>query len=756
DVTLASNLTGFNYVKIVGMLSINSYTLSTTNFILGSGGTINQNTGTLQFSETTPDFSGTFNYNTGTTYYDVSSATYVVDDATTYYNLKLRCASGVDCQIGQAITCENMEIVAASAGQVFLRTGSDIVTVNGNVTIGSNSTLDIYDDGQAAARIIEIKGNFTNNGTFDAVGGGEMIFSGTSVQTIGGTSSTTFYDLTINNSGSSDVDLADNAITISNNLAISDGTLDDNGLQITGNGTGTFTMSSGTFLTLGSSATATTFPPSFTSVNITLDANSTVVYNSDAAQTISSTPTYGHLSLVATAGVTKTIDGNVDVDGDLTIGTNNTLDASASNYNVNAASNWVNNGTSFNARNGTVTFDGSTNQSIGGSINTTFYNWTNNNTGTGITLNSAVTTVTNNLTMTDGDVDLNGNNIDLSSTGTIVGETDDSRIKGTSGVITTTRDINAPASLDVGGMGVILTTGSSDNLGSTTIQRGHTPQTGAGNTGIERYYDISPTNNSNLNMTLRFNYLAGQELRGQSETNFVLYRSTDGGSTWTDRAGTLNQSLNYIELASITAFSKWTVSNNSTDPLPIDLLSFTAEVEGNSIRLKWETATETNNDYFTIDKSNDGISFEEVALVDAIGNSNSPVSYTVLDENPFEGVSYYRLKQTDNDGQFEYFPMVPVKFGNTENNLFINITPNPFNNSAQIIVNSEMEDIVLLRIFNSNGQTVHDQKIRIYVGRNNLDVDLTKYTSGVYHMWIQHNEKIIQTKFVKSTNIFFK
>ncbi|MBN4066117.1 T9SS type A sorting domain-containing protein, partial [Candidatus Amoebophilus asiaticus] len=563
DVTLANNLPGFNYIKVVGILNIDSYTASTQYFILGSGGIFNNNTGVLEISQTTkPTIDGTFNGNTGTVYYN-STTNLLVNEDPTYYTLKVRENNGYTAHIGDAgaVKCTNLEI--------------------------------------------------TNPGT------------------AGGT---------------------------------------------------------------------------------------------------------GHLH------------GNIDIGGNVTIGSGTTLQP---NYNINLAGNFANSGT-FTAGSNTVTFDGSSAQAISGSSTTTFNNLTNNNSSTGITLNSAIT-VTNNLTLTDGDVDLNGNNIDLSSTGTIVSETNDKRIKGTTGVITTTRTINAPSSLDVGGMGVILT--GPDNLGSTTIQRGHTPQSGAGNTGIERYYDISPTNNSGLDMTLRFNYYSNEQA-GQSEGDFTLWRSTDGGSTWTNKVGTLDTGSDYIELASITAFSRWTVSNSVTDPLPIELLSFSAEVEGNGVRLKWETASEINNDYFTIERSDNGIDFEILTIVEGAGNSNQLLSYEAFDENPYKGISYYRLKQTDYDGKWEYFPMVSVTFMPDEFEI-VEMLPNPTDNSTTIYFTANENETVILKVYNTNGQEVFSKSILTTKGVNEIYLDAAGLTKGMYLICLENQSRHqrVQAKLVKCANL---
>jgi hypothetical protein len=111
-------------------------------------------------------------------------------------------------------------------------------------------------------------------------------------------------------------------------------------------------------------------------------------------------------------------------------------------------------------------------------------------------------------------------------------------------------------------------------------------------------------------------------------------------------------------------------------PLPIELMSFTARCVGSGVLLEWTTASELNNDHFTIERSADVEHWEEVGIVPGAGNSSSLLHYSLVDEAPLPGITYFRLKQTDVDGTFAYSDMVPAQCanGNTINAL---LYPNP-------------------------------------------------------------------------------
>ena len=165
------------------------------------------------------------------------------------------------------------------------------------------------------------------------------------------------------------------------------------------------------------------------------------------------------------------------------------------------------------------------------------------------------------LKFTSGLLDLNNNNIILSSTGLINGETETSRLTGTNGgYIQITSSLNAPSSSNPGNLGAVIT--STQNLGSTIIKRGHVSQTDVAtpNFSINRYYDITPATNTNLNATLRINYFDA-ELNGKTEANLSLWKSTDN-TNWT-YTGFSNRSsvTNFAEANAIASFSRFTLSD---------------------------------------------------------------------------------------------------------------------------------------------------------------------------------------------------
>ena len=117
---------------------------------------------------------------------------------------------------------------------------------------------------------------------------------------------------------------------------------------------------------------------------------------------------------------------------------------------------------------------------------------------------------------------------------------------------------------------------------------------------------------------------------------------------------------------------------------PVELLSLNAEIIGKNVQLNWITATETNSYGFSIERSRNNSSFEEVGFVNAAGNSSSIKNYKFVDNLTVSGKYYYRLKQIDMDGTFEYSPEVEVSINNPDDFSLSQNYPNPFNPSTKV------------------------------------------------------------------------
>lgn len=185
---------------------------------------------------------------------------------------------------------------------------------------------------------------------------------------------------------------------------------------------------------------------------------------------------------------------------------------------------------------------------------------------------------------------------------------------------------------------------------------------------------------------------------------------------------------------------------NFSSPLPIALSSFAAKsTDDDKVQINWTTASEKDNDYFTIERSQDGRTYSELTTVKGAGNSTVLRAYSCYDNKPFEGKSYYRLKQTDYNGDSETFNPVIVSFkAKTKNSIII--APNPFTDSFVAHFESSEKEEVEVQLLSITGISVYSERIMVDVGNNsyqfNPTADLKK---GVYLIRISNGTSILGT-----------
>lgn len=167
-------------------------------------------------------------------------------------------------------------------------------------------------------------------------------------------------------------------------------------------------------------------------------------------------------------------------------------------------------------------------------------------------------------------------------------------------------------------------------------------------------------------------------------------------------------------------------------PLPIELLFFDAQLvqPGMYVRCDWSTASEINNDYFSVEKSNDGIFFNQIGTIKGAGTSATTQNYSFYDYEPFSPVSYYRLKQVDYDGQFTYSPVRAVDVSGQDGLNFI-VT---FGNQSVVSVSffNASESEAVLEMFNAYGQKVFSENVTLQEGTTKTETQINQLTTGVY------------------------
>ncbi|KAA0243087.1 MAG: T9SS C-terminal target domain-containing protein [Chlorobiota bacterium] len=146
---------------------------------------------------------------------------------------------------------------------------------------------------------------------------------------------------------------------------------------------------------------------------------------------------------------------------------------------------------------------------------------------------------------------------------------------------------------------------------------------------------------------------------------------------------------------------------SSVGALPVELISFNASLRNGLVDLKWETATEINNNGFEVERKSSTSDWSKIGFVEGHGSTNSPKYYSYSDKPSGTGKFSYRLKQIDNDGQFEYSPVVEVLVDNLPNGFVLEQNyPNPFNPETSIRFALKEDTKASLKVFNTMGQEV--------------------------------------------------
>jgi photosystem II stability/assembly factor-like uncharacterized protein len=243
-----------------------------------------------------------------------------------------------------------------------------------------------------------------------------------------------------------------------------------------------------------------------------------------------------------------------------------------------------------------------------------------------------------------------------------------------------------------------------------------------------------------------------------------IWESTNGGGDWTEAVTTgLEMSSIDWQRVSPDSIDIWSVGYTSSGGyhsvvykkrigysiVPVELLSFTADVQNGSVILNWQTATETNNKGFSVERfdKSPNKNWEEIGFVPGNGTTTEPGNYTFNDEGVKEGKYSYRLKQMDFNGRYAYSGVVEVEINQPEQFSLSQNYPNPFNPSTRIVFSIAREGNASLKIYNVMGQLV-SKLVNGYVkaGHYEVDFNASGLASGVYYYRLESNGIVLVKK----------
>ncbi len=189
-------------------------------------------------------------------------------------------------------------------------------------------------------------------------------------------------------------------------------------------------------------------------------------------------------------------------------------------------------------------------------------------------------------------------------------------------------------------------------------------------------------------------------------------------------------------------------STTTSNVLPIELTDFDAQLQNDIVHVRWETMSEVNNDYFTIERSSDGTSFSKIGIVQGSGNTTVKQSYSFDDISPLSDVSYYRLIQTDYDGKYEIFDPVTVKNSKSGSGFRVMaIVPNPFIDNLKVQFNVDTDINLSFELYSLSGNLITNREIPASSGNSEVEFDqVADLPQGIYILKISGNGKILHSE----------
>lgn len=657
-----------------------------------------------------------------------------------------------------------------SPGDAFTP-GIIVMAGNGTLTVNDDRTvtgIEIQGTGTTSLSVstgntITINGDIVllDAGAQTFVGDGDASATGSLIFETGSTNATITNNLTGSLSLSADIivesdffTLAQDGNSIVNNGTLSFGNIDleDGDFNLDNNNTidmnGTFVNVDAGSLFNNYSGATWNYSGNGHDTDVVLDCNidGANLFNYDRNNNQQIIPTSnGYVNLTTSGAGNKRMQANLDINGDLLIEGDSRLDSrGGGNWDMNLAGDWIINTTAadpFNERGRTVTFDGGSQQEIRGTtaVPLTFRNVTFNTAGLTLSLpvivelagtatftNGVVTSdATNLFTIDDGGASTGGNAgsfVDgpvqkIGNTDFVFPTGEGSKwarigITNLSGSETFTAEYNESVFSDVSVSGLNRV---------SAYEHWELTRTGAQTASVTLYWEDGST--------------SGSDITDIGPTDLVV--ASYNGADWvsegqttpingTTAAGDITTNANVAANYSVFTFGSLTGLN----PLPIELLSFTARQSDEIVVLEWKAATELNNDFYTLERSYNGIDFDEIARVQGAGTSATETQYTREDYPAFSGLIYYRLTQTDFDGTFETFDLVSVNF--EKNSTRMELFPNPTNEEfVNVVLPRDIEGNVLLRVFSVAGETLFEQEYEGFEGNITLNVTTLNGT-GVY------------------------
>ena len=255
------------------------------------------------------------------------------------------------------------------------------------------------------------------------------------------------------------------------------------------------------------------------------------------------------------------------------------------------------------------------------------------------------------------------------------------------------------------------------------------------------YVQVNATGGSGYEYDLELAYEPAL-LAGITSDDILLTKRSDGTNDWSTWPTTVNTVDRVFSVSNINNGFSYFTGTDQNNPLPVELISFSAKTLSGKIQIQWETASEKNNDHFIVEKKGQGNDWGEISTVGGAVNSNTLIQYSITDLNPISGTQYYRLKQVDTDGKFEYSHVLRVEYGSNRQLVF----PNPF--KEKIFVKTKGENSVKrIELKNITGNSI--KTTAEYLGQNKWKINTHSLETGTYILYVYMEDQVEVRKIIK-------
>lgn len=446
------------------------------------------------------------------------------------------------------------------------------------------------------------------------------------------------------------------------------------------------------------------------------------------------------------------LDANVTVD-DMNINTGATLTLNASQT-LTIQGDLINNGTIQGS--GIISFEGAGAQCL---TTGTYSNITLDNTADEINLEGN-TTITGTLTLTNGNLVLGEYDLIISSGGAISGG-------GSSSYVQTINQNSSGGALQMevanGAGNVTFPIGTSSytpfsmiNLGTTgdfairvfddTYINGTSGAVITTAEEVDKTWDVTALG-SGYNTTITIQWNSGDEVGTFDRTDMFISRNGADG-IWRKLLAGINASGSDPYTASVSGVNSFSQigGGSGSSSLPVQLLSFKGYNSDKDIILEWTTASELENEKFEIERSTDAYNFNKIGTEDGRGTTNEQSDYRHVDERPNNGSNYYRLKQVDFDGSYEYSEIVKVDHFSLADRPIV--YPNPFSDNLTLQFPEKISGSVFIELYTLAGDQIANTSVQnpaktIYL-QNMMDLP-----AGIYFLHLKQNSSVSVLKLIK-------